>query len=153
MNWFCIRRQIVSLTIPSKQVFSRSAPTLPVNPIRKAMLPMHIRTKAGSNTNSVNLFKLLKASFSFHAQIPAAKIIKPDICGWHNTSISNWVTQKIWIWLWQPSPYIPKKRCYTQKVNTSYSSLLLEFHDEIFWRAFSISNFKLFYNSYWDSCC
>lgn len=59
-------------------MFSRNAPTQPVNPIVNVMTPQTMNTNAGSNVMFVNLLRLLKMSFSVHAQMPTIKIHSPS---------------------------------------------------------------------------
>lgn len=66
------------LTEAKRQVFSLNAPTQPVNPIVNVMTPHTINTNAGSKVIFVSLLRLLKMSFSVHAQIPTIKIHKPN---------------------------------------------------------------------------
>lgn len=60
------------LTAPKRQVFSRSAPTLPIKPSIKVMLPNMMSTKAGSSAINVSLLILRNISFSIQAQMPMA---------------------------------------------------------------------------------
>jgi len=50
-----------------RAVFSRRAPTQPVNPIRNVMAPAHMKINAGSNAMLVSRDRLLNVSFSVHA--------------------------------------------------------------------------------------
>lgn len=68
------------LTAASKHVFSRRAPTQPVNPMMNVMVPLHINMNAGSSAMVVSLEILLNTSFSVHAQNPTAIIHRPSSC-------------------------------------------------------------------------
>ena len=61
-------------------MFSLSAPTHPVNPMRNVMAPAQMKINAGSKATLVNRDKLLNVSFSVHAQTPIAKIPRPSSC-------------------------------------------------------------------------
>lgn len=71
---------VLILTTDNNVVFSRNAPIQPVKPIINVNVPIHINKNAGSNAIFVNFDKLLNISFSFHAQIPMAKMHKPNNC-------------------------------------------------------------------------
>lgn len=53
------------ITSDKRNVFSRNAAADPVKPIIKIIDPIHINRKAGSSIKLLDLFKLLKTSFSF----------------------------------------------------------------------------------------
>ncbi len=70
------------LTKSNKQVFSLNDPTHPANPIQNIKIPTSTNTNAGSKNNVppiVKRPKLSNVSFSIHAYIPIAAIIKPRI--------------------------------------------------------------------------
>lgn len=65
------------ITMDKRQVFSRSAPTQPVNPIINVTVPQHIRINAGSSAILLPFVKFRNMSFSFHAQTPTASMHNP----------------------------------------------------------------------------
>lgn len=71
--WFSCNK----FTIDKRQVFSRSAPTQPVNPMMNVTVPAKIRRKAGSRAMWLPFVKFRNISFSFHAQTPTANMHIP----------------------------------------------------------------------------
>merc|ERR1719414_2058884 len=61
----------------SSAVFSRSAPTHPVNPMTKVMAPAQMKMKAGSRVMLVMSERLWKVFFSVHAHTPIASMLSP----------------------------------------------------------------------------
>lgn len=61
-----------------RHVFSRSAPTHPVKPMINVTVPTRMRINAGSSATFVRRDRLLKVSFSVHAQTPTAMIPRPS---------------------------------------------------------------------------
>lgn len=58
---------ILIITIDKRHVFSRNAPTQPVNPIMNVIVPQHISTNAGSSKMLLLRDIFRNISFSFHA--------------------------------------------------------------------------------------
>lgn len=61
-----------------RHVFSRNAPTHPVKPMINVTVPTRMRINAGSSATFVRRDRLLKVSFSVHAQTPTAMMPKPS---------------------------------------------------------------------------
>lgn len=77
--YYLINSILLLLTAPNRQVFSRSAPTLPMNPSMNVMVPRMMSTKAGSRAINVSLLIFRNISFSVQAQMPTARTSRADI--------------------------------------------------------------------------
>lgn len=116
-----INKWVAQFTVDRSAVFSRNAPTQPVNPMTNATIPQQMRMKAGSNMRLLSLDGCRNESFSFHAHTPTANIHNPAsyMCIHHRTNCCRRThkTTKI-----PPKRYKEKEHQTNEQNNQTYST-------------------------------